>query len=229
MADVTRIPSLDPRLQRLTVRDTPEAIADDARSGLFDTVQTPAGTLAITRVLVLLATRQVPAILQPLAPAQVADRIYSVSAPIDQLDAIARDPGVVYVEGGRRLLPSLTTSVAATGADKLWHAPTGLDGRGVVIGIIDYGLDFTLADFRDDAGKTRVAYLWDQSLIAAPGEQVPPDFPYGVEYDRAAIDTALADEQQGKDAFARVRHRHDRASHGTHVTGIAAGNGRSAD
>jgi subtilisin family serine protease len=98
------------------------------------------------------------------------------------------------------------------------------DGKDVLVGVIDFGCDYTLADFRDDAG-TRIEFLWDQSLQPQDGEQAPVGFGYGVEYNRAAIDRAL---RQG-DPFQVVRHRPEPGSHGTHVLGIAAGNGRSAD
>ncbi len=229
MPDFVHNDALDPRLQRLTVRASDTDRAGDARSGLFDTVQTDAGVVAMTRVLVLLARPELPHFLIGMAPARITERIYTVDVPVDGLDALAARPEVLFVEGGRRLLPNLTTSVAATRAEQVRQGETGLDGTGVVIGIIDYGFDFTLADFRDETGATRTAAIWDQTLTPIAGEGPPDDFPYGVEYDRTAIDAALAFERQGGNAFDRVRHVPDPESHGTHVAGIATGNGLAAD
>ncbi|MEO8698483.1 MAG: S8 family peptidase [Kofleriaceae bacterium] len=223
MTEFSRNTSLDHRLQRLTVRQTDRERDQDIESGL-ESMQPPE-TAATTRVLVLIATATVPAIVLEYSPAKITERIYTLDIPVHELDALAADPSVVFVEAGRRLLPSLTTSVAATRADAVRQPPLALEGTGVVVGIIDYFFDYTLADFRDADGKTRVAYLWDQTLDREGAEHAPEDFRYGVEYDAAAIDAALAEANP----FARVRHRPKKGSHGTHVAGTAAGNGRSCD
>src|SRR5207248_1039441 len=99
--------------------------------------------------------------------------------------------------------------------------------------------DWTLPDFCDDRGVTRIRSLWDQSLEATDGEQAPPDFAHGVEYREHTINAALAAFRGGnvQAALAIVRHRPWPASaedatdvdgHGTHVTGIACGNGASS-
>lgn len=45
-----------------------------------------------------------------------------------------------------------------------------LRGRGVLIGIIDSGIDYMHPDFRNPDGTTRIAHLWDQSLSGTPPE-----------------------------------------------------------
>lgn len=123
------------------------------------------------------------------------------------------------------MAPLLVASVPETKSDRLHVARPPLTGAGVVVGIIDFGFDYTLDDFRNLDGTTRVAYLWDQSLVPGPGERRPAGFTRGVEYDAAAIDAAL----KAPDPFVEVRHEPAAASHGTHVAGTAAGNGRTGD
>lgn len=48
-----------------------------------------------------------------------------------------------------------------------------LTGQGVLVAVIDSGVDYTLPDFRNEDGTTRIRYLWDQSLKAVEGEHVP--------------------------------------------------------
>ena len=158
----------------------------------------------------------------------VSGNIYTASITLDQLEKLATDQRVESIEAGRKWYPMLNTSLSETKIDTV-HAgfagETGRTGAGVLVGIIDFGLDFTLDDFRNPDGTTRLAFLWDQSVQAIAGEAQPANFPYGVEYDTNTINQALADP----DPFSIIRHDPGPASHGTHVAGTAAGNGRSAD
>ena len=47
-------------------------------------------------------------------------------------------------------------------------APPGEDGKGVVVGVCDWGIDFTHANFRNADGTTRLEMLWDQRGIGDP-------------------------------------------------------------
>lgn len=88
----------------------------------------------------------------------------------------------------------------------------GYDGTGVVMGIIDTGIDFSHPDFRDSLGNTRIKALWDQRLPVAPNT---PSYGYGQEWNSAGIDGGLAAASTDIDWYG----------HGTHVAGIAVGNG----
>lgn len=163
-----------------------------------------------------------------LNPRHIIGDFYSVDAPTDALVALGEDTSVEYVEKGTPMSIDMITSVPETRADRVRRggpSAQGLDGTGVVVGIIDFGFDYTLDDFRNADGTTRLAFLWDQDLSPITGETSPTDFGHGVEYDRAAIDAALGQA----DPFDHVRHRPDPSSHGTHVAGTACGNGRSGD
>ena len=159
---------------------------------------------------------------------RIADTFFLLTLPVAEIGRLAAHPDVLFIEPSRSVVGDLDQSCPAAGvstAVRPTGAATGYDGRGVVVGIIDWGFDFTLDDFRDEHGRTRVAYLWDQQLMPQVGERSPAEFGYGVEYDREAIDRALA----APDPFAIVRHKPQPKSHGTHVAGIAVGNGRSFD
>ena len=111
------------------------------------------------------------------------------------------------------------------------------DGRDVILGAVDYGLDVAHPNFRLPDGRTRVIALWDQNE-AVPGppglslknSKPPPLFAYGREFTRAQINDALASPDPywalGYDPNANYYQPGPVAgAHGTHVTDIAAGNG----
>lgn len=85
-----------------------------------------------------------------------------------------------------------------------------LRGGHVLIGVVDTGIDYRNADFRNADGSTRIVTIWDQTGSGNP----PAGFHFGYECGRAAINSGTCPER-------------DTDGHGTHVAGIAASNGRS--
>ena len=92
----------------------------------------------------------------------------------------------------------------------------GLTGQGVIVGIIDTGLDYTHPDFRTYDGKTRILSFWDQSGNGDP----PEGFSFGSEYTKEDIDLALSLSNP-----TEIIPPLDINGHGTAVAGIAAGGG----
>lgn len=227
--------ALDPRLRRIMrgMHD-PSRLRKDVDQSVISMESTPAAGEPLqpsqftSRVLVRMSSTEPLSAMPDVRWIRIVEGVYACEVPLPQLQQLAEHPKVDFVEAGRLLTPALDTSLPETHADRV-HRPTagaqGFTGAGVVVGIIDFGLDFTLPDFIDPNGTTRVAFLWDQTLEPKAAEHSPAGFGYGVEYGATDIDQALA----AADPFSVVRHEPDASSHGTHVTGIAAGNGRSGD
>src|SRR5438067_227428 len=106
----------------------------------------------------------------------VLGNIAAGDVALDDLEQVAAHPNVVSIESGRPLEAELDVSAVAT---KVTALRSILDlqsihcrGKGVIIGIIDSGLDFAHPCFCDPTGKqTRVIALWDQN----PKVHKPPD------------------------------------------------------
>lgn len=115
-----------------------------------------------------------------------------------------------------------TTALEISGISPVFEQPAlNAAGRGVLIGFIDTGIDYTNPLFRNPDGTTRIYNIWDQSVS---GESAPEEVPgfqplYGTVYSREQINQALASE-----APYEIVPTRDTDGHGTFMAGVAAGN-----
>lgn len=86
-------------------------------------------------------------------------------------------------------------------------------GKGVIIGIVDQGLDWTHPDFVNEDGSTRVLRYWDQTISS--GGTVAQPYNYGIVWDSSQINSGVCFSTENSTA------------HGTTVAGMAVGNGRA--
>ncbi|MDO4167710.1 MAG: S8 family peptidase [Eubacteriales bacterium] len=103
----------------------------------------------------------------------------------------------------------------------------GLTGNGVLVAVLDSGIDYSHPDFRREDGSTRIRYLWDQTVPEALAQgRTPAGYDVGAEYTAEDINEALAAPPLERSRI--VPTTDSRTGHGTAVTGIAAGNGRGS-
>lgn len=135
--------------------------------------------------------------------------------PLGLLSGLLAMPGIDLVQVAERCEPLLDRSaidVGLTGVRTVGPTDiTGQTGQGVIVGLVDSGVDLNHADLRNPDGTTRIVSLWDQTATTGT---VPSGFSYGAEYDSVAINDGLSPEV-------------DTDGHGTHVITTAAGNGRA--
>lgn len=130
------------------------------------------------------------------------------------------------------MIPSLFSpldynAMEASGILSAFNSPAlNNQGKGVLIGLVDTGIDYRSPLFQNPDGTTRIAGIWDQSV---PIEEdvlpagVPDYYPmggssYGTEYTREQINEALASD----DPLSLVSTQ-DTIGHGTFLAGLAAG------
>lgn len=106
-------------------------------------------------------------------------------------------------------------SLIASGILQVQREPLALTGRGVVICVIDTGIDYTNAVFRNEDGTSRILAIWDQTIQTG---EPPEGFLYGTEYTREEINRAL----QSEDPYSVVPSR-DEIGHGSSLASVAAG------
>ncbi|MGN0159630.1 MAG: S8 family peptidase [Brotaphodocola sp.] len=115
-----------------------------------------------------------------------------------------------------------TTALESSGIPEVVNHPVlQANGRGVILGIIDTGIDYTNPLFRNPDGSSRILSIWDQSIpYETPLESITGFQPfYGSVYDQETINRALASD----DPFQIVPSK-DTQGHGTFLAGVAAGN-----
>ncbi len=129
----------------------------------------------------------------PLTSSKVAARI-----PRSKLKSLAGYAGIGYIEASTRLKPTCDQAHISTGLVVNGSTTVSETGKGVLVGIIDTGIDVNHPAFKS-GGSTRILNYLDQEA--------------GKEFSKAEIGAGGADGSK------------DVIGHGTHVAGIAAGNG----
>ena len=125
--------------------------------------------------------------------------ILTARMPVDSIESLGKLDGVKYLSISQKLKPHNDKARTASRVD-LVHAGQGLPqaytGKGVIVGVIDCGIDFNHINFKDANGKSRVKRARiNESLYTTP----------------EAIEKQTDDNES------------DSYGHGTHTTGIAAG------
>ncbi|MGD0064701.1 MAG: S8 family serine peptidase [Streptosporangiaceae bacterium] len=151
--------------------------------------------------------------------------------PLSRLEDLASIEHVVSVSQPEQYWPLLDYSVPDIGATALHNANPSRTGNGIVIGIIDSGIDWRHRDFvQSDDRTSRILGIWDQLLTPMAGETAGTGG-IGVVYTQDQLNQAVQGTLKIRTLdLGTVRGKEDLRSkgHGTHVAGIAAGDGSSA-
>jgi subtilisin family serine protease len=138
--------------------------------------------------------------------------VMTAEVPLASFQQVAALPGLKRITAAYKAQHCLDASTPKTQATPNYWTPTpptfaGQAGAGVIVGDVDSGIDWSHADFKKPDGTTRILNIWDQTVTGTP----PSGFTYGREWTQADINAGLPAK--------------DPDGHGTHVMGIAAGDG----
>lgn len=175
-----------------------------------------------------------------------------LTVPETLVDTVSETPEIEYVEKPKRFYYQQTDPDGASCFPPVTRRTPFLNGRGVLLAVLDSGITWDLEVFRKADGSTRIRYLWDQTIPGKqaasreqetlrnptlPQNQIAPEetgntgygrtpdgFPIGTEYTEEEINRTL--NSSVLERYGLIPSR-DLTGHGTAVAGIAAG--RSAD
>lgn len=135
-----------------------------------------------------------------------------LNVPEPQVEAVIDLKEIEYAEKPKRLYFAVNQARSASCLLPVQTGEGALTGKGVLVGIVDSGIDYFHSDFRNADGTTRILFLHDQTT--------------GTVYDRDTINAAL--QTGARTAAGKIVPSVDTGGHGTAVAGIAAGNGRES-
>lgn len=153
---------------------------------------------------------------------ELSNEFAILTVPESLVERLADFPQIEYVEKPKRLFFQAANGRRVSCVPPVQNPPFSLFGSGVLVAIIDSGIDYTNPDFRNDDGTTRIRNLWDQTIMGNP----PEGYLIGTEFTREQIDEAI--KQPTVPMRMQIVPSVDVSGHGTSVAGIAAGNGRGS-
>lgn len=165
-----------------------------------------------------------------------------LTIPESRIAELASYEEIIFIEKPKRLFFAVNQGKAVSCITPVTRPPYSLSGQGVLVGLVDSGIDYSHPDFRSEDGSTRIVALWDQTIQAAGGSDQgeeeppgienarvpgpPPGYTQGTLYTREDINAALAAGSTAQQL--QILPSVDLSGHGTHVAGICCGNGRAS-
>ena len=134
-----------------------------------------------------------------------------LTVPENLVEQMAELPQIEYVEKPKSFYFEAISPARSSCIPQVFGQELSLTGRGVLIAVLDSGIDYRLPAFRTE-NDTRIAALWDQTGTGEEGGR-------GRVYSREQINAALAEGDGQALTLVPVT---DTSGHGTAVAGIAA-------
>jgi subtilisin family serine protease len=187
-----------------------------------------AGDIPVVAVLIELAQPDPAKLTQAgFSVTHLFSNVYAADVPLDRLVALADIDGVLHIHHEKATRPTLDDSIPEIRCNTVRNphypfiGPNKYTGLGVVVGIVDSGINILHPVFRlpNDQTKSRILAILDQTQSPA------------VTFTKAQIEAAIATSTQiivPGAGTPRVETGTNDHKHGTHVASIAAGNGKIA-
>jgi subtilisin family serine protease len=141
--------------------------------------------------------------------------IVSIHLPLGALQQLSQVAGIINFSVAHWAAPMMDNTRFDMRADSVHQGlglPQAYDGTGVLIGITDWGFDYTHPNLNKKKNP-RIERAWDQYKLKGPA---PSGFTYGTEI--IGYDSLMAVGGDTSNIYSY-------GTHGTHVAGITGGNG----
>ncbi|MDD3724531.1 MAG: S8 family peptidase [Bacteroidales bacterium] len=144
--------------------------------------------------------------------------IYTLYIPLDRVEEVINTKGILEIEISRKITnPNVKKGVDDLNADWVnegYNLPRGFDGKDVIIGVTDWGFDYTHPNFYDTSlTQYRIIGAWDQFREYSSSNN---NYSYG---------RVFIGENELIAAGSDTNNIYNVGYHGTHVAGIASGGG----
>ena len=144
------------------------------------------------------------------------DGLAHLHLPISDVNKIKELKNIEFASLSKKLKPCLDRALFDTHVDSvhlgLGNLPQGYDGENILIGVTDWGFDYSSPVFYDSLlQETRILAAWDQYKLSGPS---PDNFNYGTEFDSPSELIAAGSDTSNIYSYS---------THGTHVASIAGG------
>lgn len=152
----------------------------------------------------------------------ITSTIGVVSTYPQNLDRLRRDvPSIVFIDFRRRfVLQDISpSSVDNINAIKI-NPYLNLDGRGVLVGMVDTGIDYLNEEFIREDDTSRIVNIWDQTIQDTSDTSVF----IGKTFSNEDINNAIKAHRSKQDPYAVVPTKDD-IGHGTQIAGIIGARG----
>lgn len=152
----------------------------------------------------------------------ITNTIGIVSTSNIYLDQLQKDvPSIIFIDPrSMYVLQDISPSSVDNINNVKINPYLNLTGRGVLIGMVDTGIDYLNEEFTREDGTSRVVSIWDQTIPDTKDQSVY----IGVTYSNEQINNAINAHKNNKDPYEIVPSKDD-IGHGTKIAGIIGARG----
>ncbi|WBW97903.1 S8 family peptidase [Oceanirhabdus sp. W0125-5] len=131
---------------------------------------------------------------------------------------------ILYVEKSSIYTLNATSPIDAANISEFHESPyLPLRGYGVLVGIVDTGIDYLHDEFIYEDDTSKIISIWDQEGV---GDNTPDIIGFGREFKRTQINEAIQAKRKNEDPYLIVDSK-DTVGHGTNVAGIIGARGKN--
>lgn len=210
---MARVAKKDHERKMALARTRGQAVDENARMKLFVTLQKDADSRQVGEALKAVGVQL----------RGVKGLLMAVEVPYSKLESLSKIEGISMVSMPPLMSKKTDVSRKATQAAEVIDGsgaklPQAYTGKGVIVGVIDGGFDYSHPMFKDKDGNLRIKAVYEPGNSSFGGEKVTLTFGDG-----STQELSGSAYFKAEDILDTLKVKDDGGSHGSHCTSIAAG------